>query len=236
MINFEFSYLFINFTLMEKIERLVICGIYSIKNKVNSKCYIGQSHNIYMRLGMHLTRLANNKHKNRLLQEEWNVHGSDNFEFEILEECEIEDLEYREMYYINNFADYNIQRDGFRLRMTDYSRQKMSKSRQEGLQNGTIIVKTKSIHKYDLEGNYIESYGSVRQASNENNILNSCIVRAASRNKSAGGFMWNYKAKDKIQPYKAMRGFRNKDLLKSGEFMETPEVDNHELNADLNVQ
>ena len=218
---------------MEKIEKLVRCGIYSIKNRITNKCYIGLSNNLYMRLGMHLTRLANNKHKNRFLQEEWNEYGHNNFEFEILEDCSPELLEEREMYYINNFADYNIQRDGFRLGMSDYSKNKMSKSRQEGLKNGTIVIKTTNIHKYDLDGNYLESYKSVKDAADKNSILNSCIVRAAKSNKSAGNFMWSYEAKTNITPYINLR-YKNKDLLKLGEFMETPEVDNHELSINLN--
>lgn len=219
---------------MIKINKLIISGIYSIRNITTNKCYIGQSQNIYMRLGMHLTRLVNNKHRNRLLQEEWNIYNSNSFEFELLEECSKEELETREIYYINQFADYNIRRDGYRLRMSDYSRHKMSKSRIEGYKNGTILKITKTIHKYDLDGNYLESYNSLREAADINKTLPSTIVRSAKTKKSCSGFMWSYEAKEKIEAYINMRYKINKDLVKLGEFMETPEVDNHELSISLN--
>lgn len=60
--------------------------IYQILNKINNKCYIGQSKNCQRRFKEHKTALNNNKHENSYLQYAWNKYGSDNFEFKILED------------------------------------------------------------------------------------------------------------------------------------------------------
>ena len=72
---------------MNKIEFDLIkkCGIYSIKNVINNKEYIGSSRNLYNRLHEHFHNLKNNKSHNSHLQNAWNKYGEDNFKFEILE-------------------------------------------------------------------------------------------------------------------------------------------------------
>jgi group I intron endonuclease len=83
-------------------------GIYRIKNLVNEKCYYGSSKNIEKRWKMHLNQLKNKKHINSILQRSWNKYGEDNFSFEIVKECELENLFEVEQKYIDNFGDYNI--------------------------------------------------------------------------------------------------------------------------------
>lgn len=62
-------------------------GIYSIKNKVNGKIYIGQSTDIIDRLRHHLSELRHNRHSNSYLQRSFNKYGEENFEFDVVEEC-----------------------------------------------------------------------------------------------------------------------------------------------------
>ena len=61
-------------------------GIYKITNKIDGKCYIGQSSNIKKRFKDHRYDLKYNKHDNPYLQNAYNKYGKDNFKFEIL--CE----------------------------------------------------------------------------------------------------------------------------------------------------
>ena len=75
-------------------------GIYKIKNIKNDKVYIGSAINIYRRFVTHKHLLRNNKHFNTHLQSSWNKYNSDNFIFEIVEECEKSLLENREEFYI----------------------------------------------------------------------------------------------------------------------------------------
>ena len=59
-------------------------GIYKITNKKTGIFYIGCSVQIYRRLSEHKNALKKNKHKNGLIQEAYNKHGLDVFEFEII--------------------------------------------------------------------------------------------------------------------------------------------------------
>lgn len=68
-------------------------GIYSIKNSVNNKQYIGMSVNIENRLSVHRSLLINNKHPNIHLQRAWNKFGESSFTFEIVEAVSTDDGE-----------------------------------------------------------------------------------------------------------------------------------------------
>lgn len=104
-------------------------GIYKITNKENEKIYIGQSIDIERRLAEH-------KKKRTLTIDDYiNVLGVDNFTFEILEECQEENLDQKEQEYIQKFNSridgYNIQDGG------------CSNSKGEG--NGRALLKESDI-------------------------------------------------------------------------------------------
>lgn len=69
-----------------------IVGIYKIINNINGKSYIGSSRNICNRLRCHYYELRNNKHCNKRLQNSWNKYGEENFEFQLVETCNLENL------------------------------------------------------------------------------------------------------------------------------------------------
>lgn len=84
-------------------------GIYGIKNIVNDKIYIGKTGmNFGDRWDSHKSLLRNNKHDNQYLQNAWNKYGSDSFEFIIVEECSIEELDDREKYWIKHYKEQNL--------------------------------------------------------------------------------------------------------------------------------
>ena len=87
-------------------------GIYRIENLVNHKCYIGKSKDIKERWTMHRWELNNNSHCNKHLQSAWNLYGSENFEFSVLEECDLDSLSEKEISYI---AKYNSFSSGYNL-------------------------------------------------------------------------------------------------------------------------
>ena len=93
-----------------------LCGIYCIENIANNRKYIGLSRDIRRRWNEHRSDLRNNNHVNVYLQNAWNKYKQDNFEFIILEECDLDVLDEREKYYIKLYKDmglaYNIHDGG----------------------------------------------------------------------------------------------------------------------------
>lgn len=92
-------------------------GIYIIKNSKNDRVYVGQTNDIEYRWMHHKSDLRGGIHHNRLLQEDWNIYGEDCFEFTVLEECSISELDDREKYWISYFdarSDvYNMDAGGY---------------------------------------------------------------------------------------------------------------------------
>lgn len=87
------------------------CGIYEIKNVSNEKSYIGSSKNINKRFTQHKFELKYNRHHNLYLQRAWNKYGENNFDFNIIEECDEFLLEKKEQWYLSNYNNgklYNI--------------------------------------------------------------------------------------------------------------------------------
>jgi group I intron endonuclease len=92
----------------------MITGIYSIKNIVNDKVYVGSATDIKKRWRDHKWYLNHNKHHNSHLQSSWNKYGCDAFEFSILHECGVNELLMKETEYIqihkskDNSCGYNV--------------------------------------------------------------------------------------------------------------------------------
>jgi len=57
-------------------------GIYTIKNTINNKLYIGSAIDIAQRFRTHKSCLKKNKHGNPKLQYSWNKYGEENFNFQ----------------------------------------------------------------------------------------------------------------------------------------------------------
>lgn len=85
-----------------------VCGIYCIRNLINNKCYIGQSQDIMHRWNKEKSVLSGeNVAWNAHLQNAWKKYGKENFTFSILEECQIEDLDDKEIFWIAHFDSFN---------------------------------------------------------------------------------------------------------------------------------
>ena len=99
-------------------------GIYKIENLITHKVYIGQSRHIEIRWQEHC-RPSSDSIISRAIRK----YGKENFSFEILEECEIDDLNQREEYYIQQYNSvvpngYNIEErmNGSRSYFLTYSK------------------------------------------------------------------------------------------------------------------
>lgn len=60
-------------------------GIYSIRNLISGRVYVGSSLNIKVRWKSHRFNLRNGKHPGKAMQQSWDKHGEAVFEFSILE-------------------------------------------------------------------------------------------------------------------------------------------------------
>lgn len=86
-------------------------GIYKITNKLNNKCYIGQSIHIERRWAEHCF-----PSKTSQISLAIQKYGKDNFNFEILEECTLEQLDEKEQFWIKYYN--SITPNGYNV--TDY--------------------------------------------------------------------------------------------------------------------
>ncbi len=87
-------------------------GIYKITNKVNQKKYVGCSQNIEERFKAHIrnSKNKNSREYDKVLYRAFRKYGLDNFVFEIVEECSLETMFKREIFFIEKLCsdkDYN---------------------------------------------------------------------------------------------------------------------------------
>lgn len=193
-------------------------GIYCIKNKVNSKLYIGKSKNLHRRKYQHLSELKHNKHKNKYLQASVNKYGIENFVFEVLEFCEINELPKLEYHWINHYKTH-IRDIGYNIELLDEngnsirSHESINQMRVTIKQNkgkykkpkGKDNPTSKEIYQYDFEGNFIRSFGSCHEAAQYLNHPDRFTVISKVARKESGssfGYQWRYYKFNNIQPYK----------------------------------
>jgi len=194
-------------------------GVYKIVNLVNGKIYIGKSLRLKYRWKQHLWKLKNKTHANKHLQSAFNKYTNINFWFEILEYCSKESVCEREMFYINKYQSdnpefgYNKTKGGEGLRATDEIKQKISnslkgkpasESKKENCRKAQTGLKRSKEHRenigkslkhpisqYNLQGNFIRNWDSIREAANELEFLESQIGRCVNgKRKTAYKFIW----------------------------------------------
>lgn len=152
-------------------------------------------------------------------------YGFENFNYEVLFRIQCEVLDYvkivldeMEMYYINKFNSanpnygYNITLGGggtFGYKLTEEHKKKLSeimKSKHLHLSQEQLLslqekrkevkfIKGKSINRYDLQGNLIESYISMRDAARKFKCNAKALSRAMTREHNRGlfkGYLWKF--------------------------------------------
>lgn len=82
-------------------------GIYKITNRINNHSYIGLSTDIETRWKYHKDPYNWKREPNKVLYQAMQKYGLQNFKFEVLEECKVEELSQKEKYYIALYDTYN---------------------------------------------------------------------------------------------------------------------------------
>lgn len=100
-----------------------VTGIYKITCMVNKKIYIGSSTDISRRFDSHYSDLNRKVHHSSKLQRAYNKHGKENFKFEKLESCLIDQLLIREQYYLDTllFAQEFIRNENRKFERLGYN-------------------------------------------------------------------------------------------------------------------
>lgn len=142
--------------------------IYKIVNKVNNKIYIGQtSRTVKERYKEHLCS-AFSKNLDQPLYRAMRKYGKDAFEVTTIEGCSVEDVNDREIYYINKYDSYN---NGY---------------------NATLGGDGKPVNDYEeLAKNFLESGLSITKYSEEYHLKVSTIRNALN----ASDLMSKYREK-----------------------------------------
>lgn len=124
---------------MKSLPILKESGIYTFKNKLNGKSYVGQSKDVRTRKKQHERGDTNNSRRfhNAMVK-----HGPDAFEFTVLEYCEIKKLDERESYWINKIdclypKGYNLTSGGGAFQKHNFETKKIfSKNQKEKIKLG----------------------------------------------------------------------------------------------------
>lgn len=106
-------------------------GIYCIFSNIDkNKIYIGSAKNITTRIKRHLSELKNNKHNNKKMQNYFNKHSLDNFNYRVLVLCSEEELIVKEQFYLDFLKPYfNVLKKAYSLegyKHTEYSKIRIS--------------------------------------------------------------------------------------------------------------
>lgn len=152
--------------------------------------YIGKTVNPVMRKYQHISERLTFKHRkanwiNELYKKELRPI------FKILEICPLDKFEERESYYISFYKSNN-------LTNSDDSGHGNKNRKRDIIENA--MYKSKKVYQYDLNGNFIKEYKSVREASRILNLNHANITRSCNGLwKHTNGFIFTYDKNKPIQ-------------------------------------
>ena len=169
----------------------IIYGWYCIPT---NKWYIGQTANPEGRFNQHKYE-AITKKDNSIFHKAIRKYGLENFVYCLLEDNILkENLNMREIawieYYDSFYSGYNSTFGGRGPQgfiMSKELRKRISESHK-----GKPSNRRKKVSKYDLNGNYIQTYNSVAEATNQNPKCLSIYSVCSGISKQTGGFIWKY--------------------------------------------
>lgn len=152
-----------------------ITYIYCYENKINHKKYVGQTNNIERRKREHLSasKNENNPAYNTIFHKSIRKYGINNFIFTILEECEDEQADQKEIFWIKELNTYYEYQKGYNLTFGGNSYknissldEKLIENIQEDLIKG-IDYDTLS-YKYQISKSYLSDINNGKKFKKDN--------------------------------------------------------------------
>ncbi len=121
-------------------------GIYKITNMINNHCYIGQSVNITKRWKNEKCAAfnPNDKSYDYPLSKAFRKYGVDNFSFEIIEECSLNELDEKENYWIKYYnSEYNQTNGGgnYQINSSKLTLEQVNEIKFELMNNPDVVHK-----------------------------------------------------------------------------------------------
>jgi len=163
--------------------------IYKATNKINNKCYIGQTINkIDLRIAQHKCDANSNKY-NMIFHKAIQKYGFDNFEWEVLAECNNNDLNEQEKYWIkywnsNRINGYNMT-DGGESHLKNYKHNQETKDKMSLSKIGNIYSLKKEIYTFYNTLTFEIFEGIVFDFYTKYNIHKSCAWRIANKKRKS---------------------------------------------------
>ena len=169
-------------------ERL--SGIYKITNLKNNLVYIGQTVNFGIRRRDHWSDKTNDDLHNDIQK-----LGREYFKFEIIEKCDVDQLDEREKYWIEYYDSYNM----------GYNNTEGGSGNKLNAKNSQCIP----VYAYNLDGTFAAEYYSIASAMRKLNMKSNNITRCIIHNDNhhhSGGFMWRTYKTDQIPAFEKNLG------------------------------
>ena len=191
---------------IEKFGKCNKCGVYQIRNRVTNKVYVGSSKKLEERKNSHFRELRKGCHSNAHLQNSFIKYGEENFIFEIIEFCKLEERFDIEQYWIDKFFRkncYNINPEA--VNPPDMTG--ISKAQKKRFQNSEVRKKhseirrgknTGALHVNSIPVVCLETgleYAGQSEAARETGCNHSRISACCNgKGKTANGLHWVFKS------------------------------------------
>jgi len=162
-------------------------GIYKIISPSN-KTYIGQSINIENRKAQYM--MLDKSCIGPKLYNSLKKYGPENHKFEIIEECDLEQLNKREIYWKHVYIDEYGWEKALFCELYDNGGGPRSEEIKNKIKMNSLGKNSRSILQYDLQGNFIKKWLSIKEAED---IYGKAIKSVLSGDiNTAGKFIWRY--------------------------------------------
>ncbi len=180
--------------------------IYKISNTINDKVYIGQTTQTLKERFRKHKQVVNYETCRTVLKKAFVKYGIDNFNIEIIEECDDTLLNEKEKFYIEQYNSkvpngYNIREGG----EIDY----------------TPLAKTvsKPVYQYSIDGVFIKEFKSCDQAAKELNLDPSSLSKACRGIlRALSGFIFKYTKEENVS-IKPRKKFKRNHRMYNAKFV-----------------